>query len=78
MSEIHSSGTIPLPTDTIRTLEVKILNALNQGEGGSLTGSGSPSGVVTPTQSGILYVDKTTPGLWVSTGTTNTSWHQFD
>lgn len=35
MSEFHSSGTIPLPTDTIRTLEVKILNALNAGGGGS-------------------------------------------
>lgn len=35
MAEIHSSGTTPLATDTIRVLEEKILAALNNSSGGS-------------------------------------------
>lgn len=40
----------------------------------TFSGSGSPSGVVTPNAAGDLYLDKTTPGLWQANGVTNTSW----
>lgn len=43
----------------------------------SLTGTGSPLGVVTPPRAGIIYIDKAmTNGArqWISTGTNNTSW----
>lgn len=42
-----------------------------------ITGTGSPLGVVTPSQEGLIYVDTAqTNGAreWVSTGTTKTSW----
>lgn len=42
-----------------------------------LSGTGSPVGVVTPTSSGMYYIDSNyTNGvtLWVSTGTVNTNW----
>lgn len=44
---------------------------------GGLSGSGSPLTVVTPASVGIVYADTaatTGARLWVSTGTTNTSW----
>ena len=37
-------------------------------------GDGSPSGVVTPTAAGDLYVDNTTPALYQATGTGDTDW----
>ncbi len=37
-------------------------------------GSGSPSGVVTPSHKGDLYVDDTTPALYQATGVANTDW----
>lgn len=38
------------------------------------SGSGSPSGVVTPNGAGDLYIDLATPGLYQANGVTNTSW----
>jgi hypothetical protein len=43
----------------------------------TLTGSGSPVGVVTPVAVGQLFTDPTTPGLYVANGLTNTSWVQL-
>ena len=53
------------------------LNNSGGGGSGNLSGSGSPVGVVTPSAAGVLYADYTTPGLWESNGTTNTSWIQL-
>lgn len=58
MSENYQSGTIPLPVDSIRIIEVKILNKLNQGgvAGGGQTytaGAGvNPTGILTGTPGG--------------------------
>lgn len=46
-------------------------------DGSGLSGSGSPYGSVTPASAGIIYTDTagtTGAWVWVSTGTTNTSW----
>ncbi len=40
MSEHWASGTVPLPTDTIRVIEAKILLALGAGGGGGGGGNG--------------------------------------
>jgi hypothetical protein len=42
-----------------------------------LTGTGSPVGNITPIFVGQLYTDNTTPGLYISTGLTNTAWNQL-
>ena len=80
MSEQYSSGTTPLPTDTQRVLEVKILTKLNSGSLGGTTnvsGHGSPVGVVTPTQVNAFYRDVDTNTLWQSTGLTASDWIQW-
>lgn len=41
------------------------------------TGSGSPSGVVTPLRKGDLYMDYTNNTMYYATGTTNTAWSAF-
>ena len=46
-----------------------------------LRGNGSPFGVITPASTGVQYVDlQATNGarVWISTGTTNTSWRVVD
>jgi hypothetical protein len=75
MSENHSSGTTPLKTDTIRTLEVKILNALNSGGGGGGGGGAGSTynnyaGVapVTTPATGSLAIDSSTGNGWVYSG----------
>ncbi len=52
MANNFASGTTPMPTDTIRVLEAKILAALNAGGGSGTTGtistgSGAPVGAPT-------------------------------
>lgn len=42
------------------------------------SGSGSPSGVVTPARIGCMYVDTSGNIVYVSYGTTNTSWAQLN
>lgn len=77
-------STTPKNTDTIRILEVRILNALRAaggsggGTGGAgITGSGSPEGVVTAT-AGTTYLDTATDSLWFKkTGAGNTGWIQL-
>lgn len=77
-------STTPKNTDTIRILEVRILNALRAagGSGGGtgqagITGSGSPEGVVTAT-AGTTYLDEDTDSLWFKkTGSGNTGWIQL-
>ena len=40
-------------------------------------GSGAPTGIVTPTGIGDLYVDDTTPALYQAYGTTPTTWERI-
>jgi len=80
MSENYLYGTSPCPTNPIRILEVKILNALNGGAGGTgsggLSGVGSPEGVVTANP-GTTYLDDS-GGFWAKfSGTGNTGWLQL-
>ena len=46
--------------------------------GGSqpITGDGSPVGVVTPSGPGVLYLDTTNGGLYISVGVTSADWQQ--
>lgn len=44
---------------------------------GNILGSGSPTGVVTPTALGQFYSDTTGFALYQAFGLTNTSWHQW-
>lgn len=68
MSENYSSGTVPLRTNPIRVIEVKILNALNGGAGG--TGGAGSVGVVNPEGSvtgdeGDTYYNTANATFWV-------------
>ena len=61
MSLSFASGTVPLPSDTLQTLEAKILLALNGGGG---AGSGGIGEVLTytttdPTTDGVFPTDTT-------------------
>lgn len=84
MSEDHSSGTTPLPTDTERTLLVKILEAINAGGGGgggittgATVGVVDPEGAVTGSP-GALYWNRLAASFWVKEfGTGNTGWNQI-
>lgn len=77
-------STTPKNTDTIRILEIRILNALRAsgaGSGGSggagVTGVGSPEGVVTAPP-GTTYLDTSSDSLWFKkTGAGNTGWIQL-
>lgn len=79
MAENYSSGTSPMRTDPMRVIEVKILNALNGGEG---SGSATP-GVVNPEGSvtanpGQTYYNTDNSTFWVkSSGTGNTGWTEL-
>jgi hypothetical protein len=74
-------STTPKNTDTIRILEVRILNALRAGGSGTggagLTGSGSPEGSVSATP-GTTYYDTTGGTFWVKeSGSGNTNWAEL-
>lgn len=61
----------------VESEELLITLAAAGGGGGSgpATGSGSPTGVVTPADGiGSQYIDTTNGSLFVATGTTNTDW----
>lgn len=55
-----------------RLSTIFITNATNGSN--NIHGDGSPVGVVTPDAIDQFYRDETTPGLWQSTGLTNTDW----
>lgn len=83
MSEQYASGTTPLPTDTLRVIEEKILIALNEGGtgggpgGGWLKGVVDPEGVVTATAP-AGYVNTANQTFWIKeSGTGNTGWQLF-
>lgn len=76
MSENYASGTTPLKTDTIRVLEVKILNALNSGAGGGgaiMEGAGAPVTNPNNVNGAAIYVDTST-GDFYYWNTTSQSW----
>lgn len=81
MSENYSSGTVPLRTNPIRVIEVKILNALNDGAGSGSDGEGLV-GIVDPEGSatsdpGVTYYNTANATFWVKgSGTGNTGWVQ--
>ncbi len=64
MGETFASGTIPLPSDTLRVIEEKILLALGGGGGGS---GGIASQIrmysVDPNDEGVTPFDTTAPGV---------------
>src|SRR5208337_3004524 len=51
-----------------------LLSGTKTGGISDLTGAGNPTSVVTPTEIGDWYTDTTNGFIWLSTGTTNTSW----
>lgn len=76
-----SDGHTPRRTDTLWTIEQKILGALEDGAGGGggtgLSGSGSPEGVVTA-DPGTTYLDTSDNGFWAkNSGSGNTGWIQL-
>jgi hypothetical protein len=58
--------------DTAQRLLYKICSLLDAWL--VVRGTGSPSGVVTPSFAGQLYFDTSARAWYQSTGTTNTSW----
>lgn len=71
-------STTPLNTDTIRILEVRILNALRGAGsgtgGGGVTGTGSPEGVVTA-PAGTVYYDTASGSFYVKgSGSGSVGW----
>lgn len=72
MSEHYASGTTPLKTDTIRVLEVKILNALNAGAGGGgmVEQVGPPVNPPSNVNRPALSIDTSTGDFWYWNTTT--------
>ena len=79
-------STLPLRPDTIRILEIRILNALRGGGGGSggsgtggagMTGVVNPEGSVTATP-GTTYYNTANQSFWTKgSGSGNTGWVQL-
>lgn len=65
MSEHFASGTVPLPTDTIRVLEAKILLALGAFSGGvtGQTGQVMEYTAADPTTQGLTPTDQDAPAV---------------
>ena len=77
MTESFSSGTTPKTSDTLRILDIKILNAITGGGGGGgggitqvFSGAGAPT--VTPTVSAAIYINTSNGSLYEWYGG---SWH---
>lgn len=69
------TDTRPYRSDTIRQILVKMLQVLNAGGIGTLSGHGAPEGVVTASP-GSLYIDLDLPAaIYIKVlGTGNTGW----
>ena len=64
--EFLGGGTTPRKTDTLWTIEQRILGKLNDGGIGTLSGSGAPD--VSLGSDGDVYVDLDTGDLYIKTG----------
>lgn len=65
MSESYASGIVPLPTDTLRVLEVKLLLALGAFSGGvtATTGQVLAYTAADPTTQGLTPTDINSPAI---------------
>ena len=80
MSENYLYGTSPAPTNPIRILEVKILNALNGGSTGGgggigsgfvLQGTGAPVSAPANQNAAAIYTDLSTGDMYTWNATTH-------
>lgn len=84
MASIFIGGNVPNRADGMWVIEQKILGAITElggasitGGGGTTSGTGSPEGVITAPE-GTTYLDRSTGNFWAKqTGSGNTGWLQL-
>ena len=75
----HPNGTaVSLYATSVQSVATGAIANWGQASTARYSGSGSPSGAVTPSAAGDLYIDETTstPAIWQATGTMDTDWQQ--
>jgi hypothetical protein len=79
LASAASNGYYGLDSLNLKMCILQLLCLTTTGASATLTGTGSPVGVVTPTFVGQLYTDQNGPpyGLWQSTGLTSADWSQL-